>query len=74
MWSAIAPPRWAQAESTKWSASIHICTSAGLLGNAIGKKNGPHCRSVPKQRSAVLLATPRGSKPTRSNFARTSSV
>jgi len=51
-----------------------LSTSAGLLGKLIGRKNGPHCLSVPKQRSGVLLVTPRGSKPTRSNLARTSSV
>ena len=34
-----------------------------MLGNANGVKYGPHCLGVPKQRSAVLRPTPRGSNP-----------
>jgi hypothetical protein len=37
-------------------------------------KNGSHCLSLPKQRNALLRMIPRGSKPTRSKRARTSSV
>ena len=53
---------------------IQISSSAGVLGNANGVKIGAHCLLFPKQRSAVLRLTPRGSNPTRSNRARTSSV
>jgi hypothetical protein len=57
----------------KRSASIQISSSSGVSGNANGVNHGPHSSALRKQRRGVLRLIPRGSKPTRSNRARTSS-
>src|SRR5439155_26680273 len=54
------------------SAACQTASSSVLRGNANGVNNGVHCLAFPKHQSAVLHATPRGSKPTMSNQARTS--
>ena len=62
MWAMIREPRCAQASARNRSPAAHAASSSGVTGNAKGVKNGNHCREVPKQRSAVLRAIPRGSK------------
>ena len=49
-------------------------SSSRVSGNANGVKYGSHSSALSKQRSGVLRMMPRGSKPTRSKRARTSSV
>jgi hypothetical protein len=56
------------------SPFCQIASSASVIGNAKGVKNGVHCLSFPKHRRAELRITPRGSNPTMSNRARTSAL
>jgi len=67
MWSVVT-------ESPKIASARAWVTSFGSPGVAgKGVKYGSHCFSFPKQRKAELRMIPRGSKPTRSKRALTSS-
>ena len=74
MWSRIGPPRSAQARATARSDWIQTRSSARVTGNWNGVQKAATASSrVSKQRSGVLRMIPRGSKPTRSKRALTSS-
>ena len=74
MWSTIAAAALGAGRVEDSGRRPSTAAPRGLIGNANGGKYGAHCSSVPKQRSGVLRVMPRGSKPTRSNRARTSWV
>jgi hypothetical protein len=69
----MAPPRRAQALASARSERIQTRSSARVTGKAIGGSTATAWSKVSKQRSGVLRMIPRGSKPTRSKRARTSS-
>jgi hypothetical protein len=73
MWSMMAPARRAQARASRRSDRTQVRSSWRVTGNANRGSTANAWSRSSKHRSGVLRMTPRGSNPTRSKRARTSS-
>ena len=75
MWSRIGPALRSQKSSSAMSVWRYIRFSSSVRGKAKGAANTAIAWSSDrKQRSGLLVMMPRGSNPTMSNRARTSSL
>ncbi len=74
MWSAIAPPFFWHVALSRVSSAATSASSSAVIGKAKGGKTEKDSSRDRKHSNGELLMMPRGSNPTRSKRARTSSL